>query len=391
MSEYQYYEFQAIDRPLTKEQMAEIRAISTRATITPTRFVNEYTWGDFKGDPQVMIEQYYDAFLYVANWGTHRFMLRLPRQFLALEAAVLYCRADGASIRESADHVILEFISEDEEREFEDDVDAGGWLPSLIPLRAELAGGNLRALYLGWLSCIQAEMLDDDEIEPPVPPGLEQLSASLSAFCDFLRIDEDLLTIAAASSANLHEASPSTDELERLIRQLPEGEKDALLIRAARGEAPQLQAELLQRARAADPAASLGASDIAPRRTVGELLEQAEQRAEARRRAEADRRARERARREEEEASQRTAYLEGLVGREDALWSQLEALVESKKPGGYDAAVRMLIDLRDLTSRRGLGGAFGRRVAELRGRHAKKPAFLERLDRAGLRAGLFPA
>ena len=39
MSEYQYYEFQAIDRPLTKGEMAEVRSLSTRATITSTRFV----------------------------------------------------------------------------------------------------------------------------------------------------------------------------------------------------------------------------------------------------------------------------------------------------------------------------------------------------------------
>ncbi len=35
MSEYQYYEFAAIDRPLTREQMSRLRALSTRATITP--------------------------------------------------------------------------------------------------------------------------------------------------------------------------------------------------------------------------------------------------------------------------------------------------------------------------------------------------------------------
>jgi hypothetical protein len=50
MSEYQYYEYQAIDRPLTKQEMAEVRSLSTRATITPTRFVNVYHWGNFKGD-----------------------------------------------------------------------------------------------------------------------------------------------------------------------------------------------------------------------------------------------------------------------------------------------------------------------------------------------------
>lgn len=51
MSEYQYYEFLAIDRPLDDEERAAVRSLSTRATITPTRFVNEYHWGDFSGDP----------------------------------------------------------------------------------------------------------------------------------------------------------------------------------------------------------------------------------------------------------------------------------------------------------------------------------------------------
>jgi len=37
MSEYQYYEFQAIDRPLTVSQMKELRGHSGRAMITPSR------------------------------------------------------------------------------------------------------------------------------------------------------------------------------------------------------------------------------------------------------------------------------------------------------------------------------------------------------------------
>ncbi len=53
MSEYQYYEFQAIDRPLTAKEMSELRSYSTRARITPTSFVNDYSWGSFKGDARV--------------------------------------------------------------------------------------------------------------------------------------------------------------------------------------------------------------------------------------------------------------------------------------------------------------------------------------------------
>lgn len=42
MSEYQYFEFAAIDRPLTDGEMAALRAVSTRAVITPSGFVNHY-------------------------------------------------------------------------------------------------------------------------------------------------------------------------------------------------------------------------------------------------------------------------------------------------------------------------------------------------------------
>ena len=73
MSEYQYYEFQAIDRPLTEEQMEELRSYSTRATITRTSFVNDYSWGSFKGDADVWMEKYFDAFLLIATKQPNRY------------------------------------------------------------------------------------------------------------------------------------------------------------------------------------------------------------------------------------------------------------------------------------------------------------------------------
>ena len=117
MSEYQYYEFQAIDRPLTQSQIRELRNYSTRATITSTRFVNEYQWGDFKGDPRVWIEKYFDAFLYLANWGTREFMLRLPHRMLEYAVAQRYCCGDSALVRRKGESIILEFHSEDDDGE----------------------------------------------------------------------------------------------------------------------------------------------------------------------------------------------------------------------------------------------------------------------------------
>ena len=51
MSEYQYYEFRAVERPLDDRQMREPLAVPSRAVITPTSFTNEYNWEDFKGSP----------------------------------------------------------------------------------------------------------------------------------------------------------------------------------------------------------------------------------------------------------------------------------------------------------------------------------------------------
>jgi hypothetical protein len=76
VSEYQYYEFLAIDRPLDEQQQAEVRALSTRADITATSFTSEYHGGDFRGDPRKMMELYYDAHLYFANWGTRTLRTR---------------------------------------------------------------------------------------------------------------------------------------------------------------------------------------------------------------------------------------------------------------------------------------------------------------------------
>ena len=38
--------------------MDELRALSTRAEITPTSFTNTYHWGDFKGNPAALMDRY---------------------------------------------------------------------------------------------------------------------------------------------------------------------------------------------------------------------------------------------------------------------------------------------------------------------------------------------
>src|SRR2546421_6419430 len=207
MNEYQYYEFQAIDRPLTDQEMTELRAYSKRARITSTSFVNDYSWGSFKGNQDKWMEKYFDAFLYLANWGTHILKIRLPSALLDLKTAQRYCDGESAFVREKDGKVILSLVSENEEGEWVDDEDENR-LSALISVRSALANGDLRPLYLGWLLRAQNREFDDQRAEPPVPAGLGQLSASLKNLAEFLRIDPDLLHVAAQASASIGDTNP---------------------------------------------------------------------------------------------------------------------------------------------------------------------------------------
>jgi hypothetical protein len=133
MSEYQFYAFQAIDRRLTDQEMAELRSVSSRGRITSTSFTNESSWGDFKGNPDVWMEKYFDAFLYLANWGTHVFKLRLSARLLDLSTARLYCVGDSASAREKDGNVILHFGSDEQPKSYDQAVELVADLRDLAP------------------------------------------------------------------------------------------------------------------------------------------------------------------------------------------------------------------------------------------------------------------
>lgn len=381
MSEYQYYEFQTVDRPLTRREMDELRAMSTRATITPTRFQNVYHWGDLKGRPLAMVKQYFDAFVYVANWGTHHFMLRLPRSLFDPGQAQTFAVTEEFNVHTTADHVILEFLSHDDEgMDWVDDDEAEGWMPALLSLRAELLAGDTRALYLGWLAGLDTEEVDEQDQEPPVPAGLGQLSAALQTLAEFLRIDEDLLATATARSAK-PPPGPSPAELQRWIAALPLAEKDTLLHQLA-GNAPAAQAQLQQRFRQAH--ARPEAAAPGEERAVGQLLAAAEERAAVRKREEAARAAAERERRERAAAIARAKHLDSLVGREQELWRQIHELIEVKRSQEYDQALRLLVDLDELSIRQDEVEDFRDRLRALRERYAKRRALLDRLSGAGL-------
>lgn len=376
MSEYQYYEFQALDRPLTQNDIAELRRYSTRARITPTSFVNDYSWGSFKGNANAWMEKYFDAFLQFADWGARTLKFRLPSRLLDVQLVSEYAVDEYFGFWEKDDFVILSFNIEDDARWDEEDTR----LADLISIRDELARGDLRALYLAWLSAVQFADHEDESIEPPVPPGLSNLSASLESFVDFLRLDRDLIEVAARASSPWSSEEPGPAEVRAFVAQLPTAEKDEILARILieNGRAPvqELLAQMRRGSLVPDPRPREG-------RSVAELVQAAEELSRERSRVALENALRTQAERERRLQLARSRYLDSLVGKEPAVWQKVQDLIGTKLPKNYDEAIGLLRDLRDLDVRNG-GGEFAERMEELRDEHVRKASLMRRLSEAGL-------
>jgi len=380
MSEYQYYEFKAVDKPLTDKDMQALRNLSTRARITPTSFVNEYNWGDFKGNPLKLVERYFDAFLYVANWGTHWFMLKLPQHLVDVDRVKKFCPGDSAVIHEKGDHLIFEFTSETDDYEWEE---GEGWLSALISLRADILNSDYRVLYLAWLFCVQMEETEDDELEPPVPPNLADLNGPLKSFVDFMRIDTDLIAVAAENSIS-ESRQTDPEALRTWIHNLPASEKNDILFRLIEAPSPHLGTELMQRFQQTVSTTANSKMDK-QLRSVKDLISRAETYTEERKRRVAEQKARDQARKKKEKAIAREKYLQSLAEREDSIWKKVDELIDSKQPAKYDEAVNLLVDLRDLNKKTGKEPAFNKKLQTICENHARKSTFLNRLKKKSLK------
>jgi hypothetical protein len=380
MSEYQYYEFRAVERPLTKEQQATLRTFSTRAVIKSRSFHNEYHWGDFKGDTTEWMAEYFDAHVYLSNFGSRALHLRLPLDLVDEERIRLY-EVDGVvAVETSGTHLVISIFSDDDSAPDYDEHDAEptAVLDRLLPLRDELMSGDLRALYLGWLLGVRNRFVEDDTPEPPVPAGLGQPSPALEDLASFLWLDSDLVEVAARNSEP--EAVQETSSLtpKSWVASMPSGEKDRwleLLTDVESHAVLQFRREY-QLAAQADRSQSraVETSSGHPLRRPAELLEAAEELYAANCEAAA--------RKREEE---RVAYLEGLRERKGEIWQSIHTLAATSTASNHAAAVMKLVELRDLAELDGDKADFARRLEDFRDLWKKKKSLLRRVDDAALR------
>lgn len=371
--EYQYYDFQAIDRPLTKAEQDYVQSLSSRVIPTATRAVFTYSYGDFRGNPLSVLEKCFDAMLYVANWGSYQLAFRFLKSAVNVPALKPYCVDNIIEVSTSGKYVTLNIEIHEEEGSgwIEEN---NNWLSGLIPLRQAILQGDYRVLYLAWLQAAAvSDYFEDDAQEPPVPPNLQKLNAPLKSFVDWLEMDLDLIAVAAQVSQTQKELQ---EPFKDWINALSDKEKTKLLVEIVTGDsaiASQLQARLRQKF-AQTPELS-SKSDV-DRRHFSELQALAKTHS-------SERRAKEKA----AAKAKRRKHLESLKSQQGQIWETIQDLIARKQAKPYEQAIQHLIDLRDLAALEGNSDIFQSRIRQMQADYSTRTGLLRRMREAKLLRG----
>lgn len=366
MSEYQYYEFQAIDRPLTDEEQRAVSSLSSRVEPHPRQAVFVYQYSGLRANPKELLTNYYDAMFYIANWGTTRLMFRFPKNLVDVKKLEPYCVEEYITCESTGDYVILD-MRWDEEEGYYGWIEGEGYLDGLITLRDDILRQDYRVLYLAWLSALHTGEITEDLVEPPVPPGLKKLTPSLRRFIEAFHVDESLVKVAATASPSRKDVTGA--ELRQHIVALPREACDEWLLRLARGEEAQLslvfQRYLLSGRETETPTKG--------QRTIGRLLSLAEVEAEQMRQQKAA-----------EAEAHRIRELETLVPKAEEMWTFAEQLIQQGTSRSYDEAVQLLVKLHNLAIHQGKEADYKVRLHRIRTTYSRRKGMLERLDKADL-------
>lgn len=368
MSEYQRYEFMTSDRPLTRAQLDSVNALSSHIEASSTHALIEYHWGDFKHNPIKVLHEFFDGFLYWANWGAPELALRFPHGILPVDLINGYDLDDFVTFTRHPDYDILdihfgEMEGPDEWIDYE--------LGSLISIRDELMDSDLRALYIVWLASMYMmgsyDEEEDDEINvPPVPPAFSKLTAAQQALAELLQVPQELLAAAAQHSKA---TTPSADnDVAAWIKLLPPDRCSDYLIRLAHNE-PGLSRLLVKELRELNPGKASPALPIGERVPYATLFAESEAIQAQQEREEHER---------QRAAHQR--HLQDIHDHQDDYWHQIDQAVARGSGAGYDEAVRLLIELREAASHFQGNQEFQERFSTWVQPHLRRPAFVKRLQ-----------
>ncbi|MBV9711215.1 MAG: hypothetical protein JO011_09915 [Ktedonobacteraceae bacterium] len=370
MSEYQRYEFMTVDRPLTRQELDEVNDLSSHIEASSTHALIEYHWGDFKYDPIKVLHEFFDGFLYWANWGSPRLALRFPHGILPADLIDGYDFDEFVTLTRHQDYDILdihfgEMEGPDQWTEYE--------LGSLLPIREELMEGDTRSLYIAWLAVQQMigdydeeEEEDDEASVPAVPPAFGTLTEAQQALAELLQVPQELLVTAARHSSS---AAPSTnDDFTAWVKLLPLDRRDEYLVRLAQNETG-LSRLLVRELRELGQDKTRAMPSTAEHVPYTTLLSESK--------AIKNELAREK---REQERLAHLRHLQNIHDHQDDYWHQVDMAAVRGSGSGYDEAVELLSQLREVAAQFKETSEFQERFRAWVQPHLRRPALLKRLQ-----------
>jgi hypothetical protein len=372
MSEYQFYEFRAIDKPLSRKDKVEIGSWSSRSDPSNTGATFIYSYGNFPKDEMTVVEQYFDAMFYISNWGSKRLIFKLPNSHVDVKHLKQYC-TDGLSITSKPEFTLIDIdISEEEGND--EWIEGEGCLSSLASLRDDIISGDYRSLYLIWLKVSIEDILNDcgvtepESYEPNIPENLQALNGALLDLIEIFEIDKDAIEVAAQRSAMLTNES-NQDHFED-IESLSESEKNDFLKRLLQSE-PQLSAKLKNRLKKV-PSHDKGINK-GKRRTIEEMAQAVRKLKEQKNE------------KKKKELEQRELAKLGQTEKDESyLWNQSEFLIKQKNTKAYDEAIQILKELKALAKHKKQYSTFCEKIEEIRLRYTRLSGLIVRIDNARL-------
>jgi len=213
------------------------------------------------------------------------------------------------------------------------------------------------------------EDLEADVPEPPVPARLNKLNGALNFFVELLDMDPDLLSLV--TKARRQKKRKPEVKIEAMISRLSDQEKDDFLVRVTKDE-PLLSVKLNQRLQKLVKTPKSARMQESTR-TIGTMLQEAEQIKQRRKEAEGKKR-----------EAKKLQRLKKLEAEESTLWDQVDLHISEKNVKAYDAAIDILKKLHTLAKHKNTEAEFELKIRHLMQRYSRLSSLKSKLDWAKL-------
>ncbi len=389
MSEFQFYDFRSVDRPLTENERKEVNSWSSRSNASSHRATFTYAYGDFRKKPLDCVVNYFDAMFYTANWGTRHLIFRFPKKMVDykalaafdIDASAATGHESGISISSRGEYALLEFqfCEDDYSGWIEEDDDT---LSALLPLREDILQGDYRSLFIFWLNManrLSGDTMEDEDFDddfededrmftvPPIPSNLKHISPALKEFIELYELDTDLIAAAATFSTEPPKATPFL--LDTVLKKLTDKEKNEWLTRLFEGEM-RLDKTFKKYIESLQPKAEQGVRKTVSFSAITDLL--GGKKAEGLENEAIDK------------ANAHIKRMNELVKKEADLWKTVYFNLDRKTGSAYDIVADALKDLYDVAVFFEKKSPFLEKFYDVEDRYGRSKTLLERLKKKGL-------